>query len=334
MTEHFEIHGRDGAARRGELRLSDSLSTPALVDDVLEDGGSRWHEDRPLPTGDDSRLTILPHRALPPGTEPPIEEAFGVEYPDVEFPSAAVVSPTTADDYGADAYVLSNAGGYAGHAEAFVEALLSVRRAIPDDTALYAPAVATPANVATLAYAGIDLFDEKRARARGLEGFYLTTDGEAFLEDLDELPCPCPACRGSTEAFDRADCAEHNANALAAELARVRGRIAAGRLRDYIEGQARHEAWLTATFRRLDQEYGYVEERTPVFRRNELLAATDDSLRRPEIQRFAERVTNRYRRRLEPPWCWCRARRGSPTASPRATSSSPARSAIAGISSR
>ena len=301
MTEYFEVHGRDGAARRGELRLSSPVRTPALVDDVVDEGGSRWHEDPADPTGDDARLTVLPHRALPPGTEPPVEEAFGVEYPDVDFPSAAVVSPTTAGDHGADAYALSNAGGYAGHAEAFADALLSIKDAVPDDTALYAPAVATPANVATLAYAGVDLFDEKRARARGLEGFYLTTDGEAFLEDLSELPCPCPACRGPIDGFDRRDCAEHNANALGAELSRVRGRIDDGRLRDYIEGQARHEAWLTALFRRLDQQYGYVEARTPVFRRNELLAATDDSLRRPEIQRFAERVTTRYRRRLDAP---------------------------------
>ena len=301
MTEYFEVHGRDGAARRGELRLSEPLPTPALADDVVEDGGSRWHADQPVPTGEASTLTVLPHRALPPGTEPPVEDAFGVEYPDVEFPSAAVVSPTTAGDYGADAYVLSNAGGYVGHAEAFVEALLSLKGSIPDDTALYCPGAATPANVATLAYAGVDLVDEKRARARGLEGFYLTTDGEAFLEDLAELPCPCPACRSGIDSFDRTDCAEHNANALAAELARVRGRIDEGRLRDYIEGQARHEAWLTATVRRLDQQYGYLEERTPTFRRNELLAATDDTLRRPEIQRFAERVTTRYRRRLDAP---------------------------------
>ncbi|WP_181691450.1 archaeosine synthase subunit alpha [Natronomonas sp. LN261] len=301
MTEYFEVHGRDGAARRGELRLTEPVPTPALVDDVLEDGGSRWHAEQSVPEGDDASLTVLPHRALPPGTERPVEDAFTDEYPDVAFPSAAVVSPTTADDYGADAYVLSNAGGYVGHAEAFVGALLSVRAAVPDDTALYCPAAATPANVATLAYAGVDLFDEKRARARGLEGFYLTTDGEAFLEDLGERPCPCPACRTPIEAFDRTDCAEHNANALAAELARVRGRIGQGRLRDYVEGQARHEAWLTATFRRLDQQYGYLEERTPVFRRNELLATTDDTLRRPEIQRFAERVTNRYRRRLDAP---------------------------------
>ena len=301
MTEYFEIGDRDGAARRGTLRLTEAVSTPAAVDDIVVDSGSRWHEPQSVPDGDESALTVLPHRALPPGTEPPVEEAFGVDYPDVEYPSAAVVSPGTADDCGADAYVLSNAGGYAGHAEAFVEAVLSIRRSVPDDTALYCPAVATPANVATLVYAGVDLVDEKRARARGHEGFYLATDGEAFLEDLEELPCPCRACRGPIDSFDRTDCAEHNANALRSELARVRGRITDGRLRDYIEGQARHEAWLTATFRRLDQQYGYLEERTPVFRRNELLAATDDSLRRPEIQRFADRVTSRYRRRLDGP---------------------------------
>ncbi|WP_299236524.1 archaeosine synthase subunit alpha [Natronomonas sp.] len=301
MTEYFEVGDRDGAARRGTLRLSEPRPTPATVDDVLVDSGSRWHETQAVPEGEASALTVLPHRALPPGTEPPIEEAFGVEYPDVDYPSAAVVSPGTADDFGADAYVLSNAGGYAGHAEAFVEAVVAVRRAVPDDTALYCPAVATPANAATLVYAGVDLLDEARARARGLEGFYLTTDGEAFLEDLSELPCACPACRGGVEGFDRRECAEHNVNALEAELARVRGRIANGRLRDYLEGQARHEAWLTATFRLLDQQYGYLEERTPVFRRNELLAASEDSLRRPEIQRFAERVTGRYRRRLDAP---------------------------------
>jgi archaeosine synthase len=301
VTDYFEVHARDAAARRGELRLSAPVSTPALVDDVVADAGSRWHEARGVPDGDASALTVLPHRALPPGTEPPVGEAFAVDYPDVDYPSAAVVSPGTAADYGADAYVLAGASGYAGHAEAFVDAVLDVRAGVPDDTALYLSGVATPANAATLVYAGVDLLDETRARARGLEGFYLSTDGEAFLEDLEELPCPCEACRTPVGEFDRRDCADHNANALRAELVRVRHRVSEGRLRDYVEGQARQEAWLTATVRRLDQQYGYLEERTPVFRRNGLLAATDDALRRVEIQRFADRVTSRYRRRLDAP---------------------------------
>ncbi|WP_254840583.1 archaeosine synthase subunit alpha [Natronomonas marina] len=301
MTEYFEVHARDAAARRGEVRLAEPLGTPALVDDVLEDAGSRWHAAREMPDGEEGALTVLPHRALPPGTEQPVAEAFSPEYPDVDVPSAAVVSPATADDHGTDAYVLAGAPGYVGHAEAFVEAVVGVREAIPDDTALYLSGVATPANAATLVYAGVDLLDEKRARARGLEGFYLTTDGEAFLEDLEELPCACEACRGPVAEFSRADCADHNANLLRAELTRVRKRVADGRLRDYVEGQARQEAWLTATLRRLDQQYGYLEARTPVFRREELLASTDDALRRVEIQRFADRVTTRYRRRLDAP---------------------------------
>ena len=301
MTEYFEVHERDGAARRGELRLDEPLATPALVDEVVRDAGSLWTADREGPDGDTSQLTVLPHRSFPPGTERPVAEAFAVEHPDVGFPSAAVISPSTARNQGTDAYVLAGAPGYVGHAEAFVEAIVTVREAIPDDTALYLSGVATPANAATLVYAGVDLLDEKRARARGLEGFYLGTDGESFLEDLEELPCGCEACRTPREEFDRADCAAHNASALRNELTRIRHRIADGRLRDYVEGQARHEAWSTATFRRLDQQYGYIEERTPIFRRNELLAATEDALRRVEIQRFADRVTSRYRRRLDAP---------------------------------
>ena len=297
MTDYFEVHDRDGPARLGELRLSEPLRTPALVDDVLRDGGSEWREEQPTPDGDESTLTVLPHRAFPGGTADEVKEAFQIDYDDVSFPSAAVVSPETAADYGADAYVLPGAG-LRGYAEGFVDALLSTKAATPPDSALYVGGVATPANVAALAYAGVDLFDADYAYVRGTEGFYLAGDGEHFLEDLDELPCACEACRRPRGEFTREHCAEHNVNALRAELARVRQRIRDGRLRDYVEGQARHEAWTTALCRRLDAQYGYVEERTPILRRAELLAASEDTLNRAEIQRFADRVTTRYRPRL------------------------------------
>jgi archaeosine synthase len=305
MTDYFEVHERDAAARLGELRLAESVTTPALVDDVdadtpgaanplLRDGGSLWGQDQPEPEGDDSAVTVLPYRGLPAGTPDEVADAFAGDDPDVEFPSAAVVSPKTAAGHTSDVTVLSGAPGYVGHAEAFVDAVTTVRDATPTDTALYLPGVATPRNVATLVYAGIDLVDPDRAVIRGTEGRYLTTDEAYFLEDLEELPCACPACQVPREEFDREDCVEHNVNALAAELRRVRRRIRDGRLRDYIEGQARQDNWLTATVRLLDQQYGYVEERTPLIRRAQLSAATEDAIRRVEIQRFAERVTDRY----------------------------------------
>ncbi|WP_256685806.1 archaeosine synthase subunit alpha [Halococcus qingdaonensis] len=301
MTEFFEIHARDGPARIGELRLTESLTTPALVGDRIDDAGSLWPEARETPAGDRDSLTVLPHRALPAGTPDEVQSAFAVDTPEIDGPSAAVLSSGTATEHGSDAYVLSDTQGLVGHARAFVEGIVEVKRSIPDDAALYLPGVATPANVALLAYAGVDLFDADRAVVKGTQGKYLTSDGEQFVADLDELPCACSACQQSVDEFDREDCAAHNENVLRAQLATVRARIRRGRLRDYLEGQARHEAWLTAALRRFDQQYSYLEAHAPIFRRNELLAASEESLRRVEIQRFAERVTERYRNRFTNP---------------------------------
>ncbi|QSW97902.1 archaeosine synthase subunit alpha [Haloterrigena alkaliphila] len=301
MTDYFEVHERDGAARAGELRLESPVTTPALVDDVLEDAGSLWSAEREVPEGDDSHLTVLPHRAFPGGTTDEVRESFAVDHPDVDYPSVAVVSSEDADDQGTDAYAVSDVQSITGHGAALVEAVVNVREAIPADTALYFSGVATPRNVAVLAYAGVDLFDATAAVVKGTEGRYLTTDEAYFLEDLEELPCSCPACQQPREEFTREDCAEHNRNALAAELGIVRRRIRDGRLRDYVEGQARHDQWLTAAVRELDSQWSYLEERTPILRDAQINAATEDTLRRVEIQRFADRVTTRYRNRFKNP---------------------------------
>lgn len=301
MTQYFEIHERDGAARIGELRLTESVTTPTVADDVLTDAGSRWFKERDVPEGDESTVTVLPHRGFPSGTPDEVMEAFAPDYPDVEFPSAAVVAPETADDYGSDVYILAGAPGFVGHASAFKDAVLQLKDATPADSALMLSGVATPENVAILGYGGVDLVDTDKAVVKGTQGKYLTRDGEYFLEDLSELPCSCPACQQSVEEFDLSDCVEHNVNALKAELATVRRKVRDGRLRDYIEGQARFQPWLTAAFREFDQQWGYVERRTPVIRDSQLTAASEDTLRRVEIQRFAERVATRYTNRFDNP---------------------------------
>ncbi|PSP56057.1 tRNA-ribosyltransferase [Halobacteriales archaeon QS_1_67_19] len=301
MTHYFEVHHRDGAARVAELRLADPVTTPAVADDFLADAGSLWVQDRELPDGSDDELTVLPHRGFPGGTDEEVMQSFAVEYPDVDYPSAAVIAPETATDHGTDAYVLSGAQGFVGHGAGFKDAIIETREAIPADSALYLPGVATPANVAALAYAGVDMVDADRAVVAGTQGEYLTSGGTHYLADLSELPCACPACRKPVSEFTREDCAEHNVNALKAELGVVRERIRAGRLRDYIEGQARHDQWLTAAFREFDQQWSHLEQRTPVIRDTELAAASEDTLQRVEIQRFADRVTTRYRNRFDNP---------------------------------
>jgi archaeosine synthase len=301
MTEYFEVLSRDGAARAAELRLADPVSTPGLVDDVVENAGGMWPERRDVPEGDEHALTVLPHRGLPAGTADEVAESFAVAAPDVDYPSAAVVHSEHVEASGADAYVLSDVQGFLGHARGFKDAILSVKDAVPEDAAIYLSGAATPRNVAVLAYAGVDLFDADRAVALGTQGRYLTTDENHFLDDLDELPCACEACRKPREEFDRGDCVDHNVAVLEAELARVRRRVRDGRLRDYVEGQARQDQWLTALVRELDQEWGYLEARTPVYRNAHMDATTEDTLNRVEIQRFAQRVTERYRNRFDAP---------------------------------
>ena len=66
----------------------------------------------------------------------------------------------------ADVYVLGNAGTIKNPRD-LVKAVVSVRNATPADTALYAPALATPANLALLVYLGIDLLDRTRMVADG-----------------------------------------------------------------------------------------------------------------------------------------------------------------------
>ncbi|MFB6137255.1 MAG: archaeosine synthase subunit alpha [Halobacteriaceae archaeon] len=305
MTEHFEVLDRDGAARLGELRLADPVPTPALIDDVVRDAGSLWSAEREVPAGDPSALTVLPHRGLPRGTPDAVTEAFQEPAAAVDGPSAVVVSPDTVEDVteaaepgSVDAYVLSSAAGYVDEPRALRSALLTLRRAMPDDTALYLPGVATPATVALLAYAGVDCVDADAAVIAGTRGRYLTAEGETDLADLDALPCACPACDRPREDFTREHCVEHNERALAAALRGVRERVRTGRLRDYLEGQVRHDPTLTAAFRGFDQEWGYLAERAPVFRGAEFAATTEDALERVEIRRFADRVTSRYEPRF------------------------------------
>jgi archaeosine synthase len=298
MTDHFEIIDRDGPARLGDLRLAESLTTPAIADDVLTDSGSQWVAEQELRDGDEQTLTVLPHRGFPPGTDETVVDAFAPDYPDVEYPSAVVVNEQTASDYGADAYILSTATAAVGHASAFVDAITGVREAIPDDTALVFSGVATPANVALLAYAGVDLVDTHRAVVAGTQQQVLTADGAYDLDDCTEVPGadgPAPA------EWTQDDCIEHNVAALRRELATVRERLRNGRLRDYVERSVRAEPWQTAALRTFDGQWSYLEARTPVARERDITATSAETLDRVEIKRFADRVTSRYRNRFDGP---------------------------------
>lgn len=294
MTDYFEVVERDGAARLGELRLTEPITTPALVGDVIEDYGSLWTSDRESPKGDPGKVTLLPHRAMPAGTPEEIAREKQVTHEEVDFPSAAVVGVDSPEPMGQDLYVLT--GLQDGNSRRVFEAVKHARESLKPDSCLMLPAAASPRNVAILSYLGVDAYDEDHAVVRGKQRVYMTREIEVPVEELEELPCSCHVCRDSAPSdLGREDVAQHNLYALRAELGNVRDKIRNGVLRDYVEGQARSARWMTEALRLGDQDYSYMEERAAVARQSNLQANSSESLDRVEIRRFMSRVLERYR---------------------------------------
>ena len=299
MTKYFEVIRRDGPARLGKLLMEETIQTPAIIskDDYLAAGSvfcfcSVGEALAATPTSaGNKKLVILPY----------VPSAFHakttIDLPNQELdgPKAMVVHPFCDDLMDrADVYVMGSAGSIRNPRD-LVGAVVGVRKRIPVDSALYVPALATPANLAFLVYLGIDLIDKTRVVVDAYYGRYHTRDGIKALSEFDELPCKCQYClRLAKEGEDAKILAGHNILKLEEELAVAREMVRKETIREYVERQVRVTSDLTAGLRLIDQEHDYIEGRTPQHRRSTLYANTAESLNRVEITRFAERVLNRY----------------------------------------
>ncbi len=323
MTRYFEVQQRDGAARIGKLILEKTIRTPFILDtrslkantSTIIDSGSIWSmgsaklaEERISEirnNGGEKKLIILPHQSFPP--EAPNDVAISIANKldfDIQGPTGTVYRHGQ-DLKKSDMYIMEGAGSFENNARKFFHSLLDMKIEISPDNAVYVPNIATPENIAMLAYLGIDVFDNTRAIVAGHNDIFLTRSGRYYLDALAELPCRCDACSGielhelrKMKKKDRASIIErHNINEMESELAIVREKIRAGTLREYMEGQCRVRPWLTALLRLADHEYKYLEEKNPVVRSNGMIANSTESLSRVEVVRFAKRVIERY----EPP---------------------------------
>ncbi|NYT01597.1 MAG: pseudouridine synthase [Methanosarcinales archaeon] len=316
MSRCCEILKRDGPARLGRLLLNRPLDTPGILspEDWVSAGSvfqyPSLQEAREAAMGcqDEGKLFIQPyipsalHAEIP--LQPPLVEVGG--------PSGLVVHPfSDRKPEDADVYIVGNAGSLSRPRD-LVEALAGLRERIPPDAALFAPALATPWNLALLVYLGVDLVDDVRVAMDGYYGKYHTRDGALPWKEFQEIPCRCRFCRrlqeiGTDESqeIERGEgqdagrevpelLAGHNRQKLEEEVARVRELIRREGMREYLERQVRVTPDLTATLRVLDQEHVYLERRTPTVRRSTLYATTAESLQRVEVTRFAQRALERY----------------------------------------
>jgi archaeosine synthase len=290
MSTFYEVRRRDSAARIGTLSLpGEKQQTPLMLRVDRE-------EELNVITAEDPHFNEL-------SSEENWNEPRGaVLLPDVHPLSTKMQGVPLFADF----FVLSFASAMLKSPQDFVRRIIDARTTIPPDVALWVPAIATPENASLLFYMGVDIVDNLNAIINGYQDFYLTEEGRISLTELEELPCVCTVCTAVNidelrrKAYKERTTllAEHNTLLLEKEVKKVRERIRAGTLREYVEMKVRTSPFLTAVLRMLDfDEEEYFEKRTPVARNSYMMANTLESLKRIEVRRFTHRVVERY----EPP---------------------------------
>ena len=301
----FEILDRGGLGRTGLwTRDGRALRTPL----VLSAAGPK----RPAPAFAeallvaeriaDPRLQIrvggsyfAPSVAASPDDLPPAK-GVPLSLPDLEIPQATAAGDWALvageDDLkaaaSAEAVFLVNGPEFLRSPRDFVALATSVREVLGPCKVLAVTGLACPANLAVLAYAGVDLLDSSRMVLDSARGSFHTSDGDAPLDSVDRAACGCPSCASGGDLLD------HNERALYREALLVRNHLAHGRLRELVERRLANDPWNTAVVRHLDlRRYDLVEQYAPVAG-GEVLAYAHESLSRPEVLRFRRRVRERY----------------------------------------
>jgi archaeosine synthase alpha-subunit len=190
--------------------------------------------------------------------------------------------------------VLGNARVLFQEGEPFVLAMRQIRGAAGGGAVLWAPRVALPHRLAMLAYLGVDLVDTAETALRSRSGEYL----DPALGTIAEAParserwCSCAVCRSAPPGPLEA----HAEAVLSEEMARVRGAIRAGRLRELVEARLGAEPLLAEILRYADSALGtLLDERTVVVSDQSRVYVLKESQRRPEVARFRARFLERYR---------------------------------------
>ena len=200
----------------------------------------------------------------------------------------------------ASLFIVANASQLFQQPKKFVDFIVELREKIGYQKTIYLPTIGTPSSIALLAYMGIDFFDSTSAIQSARSNALLFPTGDYAKDDLRELPCSCPACtkvKGKASDMSFQEILNHNYFAISDEIKQVRNAIAHGRLRGLVETRVKTSPTLTAILRNLDTDHStFLEERTPITSKSMLLATTKESLSRPEIKRFQERVITRYQK--------------------------------------
>ena len=196
-------------------------------------------------------------------------------------------------------FIIGSAQQLYQHPTEFVEYITQIRDSIPYDSLVYTPSIAQPSNLALLTYFGIDLFDSTQAILAARNNTMLFPTTNLSVKDLKLVPCNCPSCISikNPEEMNFEKILHHNYHSMFQEIKLIQTYIKTNNLRKLVEIRITSNPHLVTLLRTLDRQgFDYLEKRTPLHTDNILYATTFESMHRPEIYRFQQRVLERFRK--------------------------------------
>lgn len=182
----------------------------------------------------------------------------------------------------------------------FTDILINIQEKIRYNKLLFIPSIGNPSNFALLTYMGCDLFDSSQAIIAARNNEIFLSNEKYKLNELTEIPCSCPFCINKNNILDKMefnDILNHNYIAMLNEIKLIRNEIINGNLRNLVEKRVKINPHLTSILRYLDMyHYSFLEKNIPVVSNQKINATTKESLNRPEIKRFQQRILNRYKK--------------------------------------
>jgi len=168
------------------------------------------------------------------------------------------------------------------------DSLVYLRDKLPPDIALYVPGPIPPSFFSFLVYSGIDFFDNSFAFYISNKGYFLTEDAVYPLNNHPQ--CYCPHCLSTPH-----DLISHNNLMLQNKIAQIQYNLKEGTLRSLVERDIHNYVTFAAALRYYDNKHALsFRNRIPIQTQTKLVCTGEESLNRPEIQEYRERVRNRF----------------------------------------
>lgn len=182
--------------------------------------------------------------------------------------------------------------------------LLTIRKNITPSKPLHMFGLGLPQFFSLAVAFGCDLMDSAAYILYAKENRYFTlSTGTKQLEELEEFPCDCPVCLNYTprelKSFEKKLkiklLAEHNLYLSITELKTIRQSIREGNLWELVELRIRNHPNLVMAARLLNKNKSFFEIYEKVIKGHGRLYSSYESLNRPIIYRYVNKLSNYYR---------------------------------------